>query len=79
VGDALVVVVDRDRENPFGVILADHILVKARTDGLGVWDEATLGPLLRGGLGVFLQDFPAEIDALIADVDAGARDQLADL
>jgi hypothetical protein len=73
------VVVDRDGEDTLGVVLADHILVKARTDGLGIRDEATLGPLLRGGLVVFLQDLAAEGDALVTDIDPRSRDQLSDL
>src|ERR1700724_2893139 len=70
-------VVDGDREHTLGVVLADDVLVERRVDRLGVGDQPALGALLRGGLGVLFQDLLAEIDALIADVDAGTSDQLA--
>src|SRR5439155_15516168 len=79
VGDALVVVVDRDREHALGVILADNVLVEGGVDRLRVGDQPALGALLRGGLGVLFQDFLAEVDALVADVDARTGDQLAHL
>src|SRR5436305_1740331 len=79
VGDALVVVVDGNRENALGVVLADDVLVERRADGLRVRDQPALGALGRGGLGVLFQHFLAEVDALIADVDPGTGHQLADL
>src|SRR3989442_615149 len=77
--DSLVVVVDGDREDLLGPLLADHVLVK------GVLDLARVGQLGRGVLlargleKLLLDDLLAEIDALVADIDALARDQLADL
>src|SRR5690606_21708153 len=75
--DALVVVVDRDRERALGALLADDVGVEELEDltRLGELDEpqlARLGELL-------LDDLIAELDALVADVDAGAGDQLLDL
>ena len=79
VGDALVVVVDRDREDLLGVVLADDVLVELGADGLRVGDQPGLAALVGGGAGVLFQDLLAEVDALVADVDARAGDQLADL
>src|SRR5438128_5408914 len=78
-GDPVVVVVDGDREDALGVVLADDILVERRADGLRVRDQPALGALLRRGLGVLFQHFLAEVDALIADVDPGTGHQLAHL
>ncbi len=75
--DALVVVVDRDRQRPLGAGLAHDVLVEEVVDlgGLGQLVELHLT-----GLGqLFLDDLVAEIDALVADVDAWTRDQLLDL
>jgi len=71
------VVVDGDRERPLGGLLADHVLVE------DLADIARLGKVLqledrRSGQ-LLVDDLVAEIDALIADVDAGAGDQLLDL
>ena len=75
--DALVVVVDRDGEGALGVVLADHVGVQELVD------LTRLGQLVEGelaGLGEFLlDDLVAQVDALVADVDAGASDQLLDL
>ena len=77
--DALVVVVDGDREDLLGALLADDVLVER------VVDLARVGQLRCGRLRarrlehLLVDDLPAEIDALVADVDALARDQLADL
>ncbi len=77
--DALVVVVDRDRQDLLGALLADHVLVE------GVLDLARVRQLGRGILGpggleeLLLDDLLAQVDALVTDVDALARDQLADL
>ena len=75
--DALVVVVDRDREGLLGDVLADDVLLEE------VEDLARLGQVVEpqlAGLGeLLLDDLVAEVDALVADVDTGARDELLDL
>ena len=74
---ALVVVVDRDGELLLRAVLADHVLVEERLDldRLGEPDP-TVGLL---GLFLFGDDVQADVDALVADVDRGTRDQLADV
>ncbi len=75
--DALVVVVNGDREDLLRAILADHVVVEDRLD---------LGRLRNGGrAGVRLvllhflrDDVVAETDALIADVDRRSGDELFD-
>jgi len=71
------VVVDRYGERALGLLLADDVLVE------DVVDLARLREVLdvergRGGE-LLVDDLVAEIDALVADVDAGAGDQLLDL
>ena len=75
--DALVVVVDRDGERPLGLFLRDDVVVQHRVDvpRAGQVVEVELG---RSGQ-LLVDDLVAEIDALVADVDAGAGDQLLDL
>src|SRR5712664_1489170 len=75
--DALVVVVDRDREDLLGPLLAHHVLVEHVLD-LGRLGEAPQLPALLL-LPLLRDDVVAELDALVADVDGGARDQLADV
>ena len=75
--DAAVVVVDGDRQDLLGVVLTDHVVVEVRPH------LARVGEVLEaqlGGLGELLfDDLVAEVDALVADVDAGTRDELLDL
>src|SRR5438105_844978 len=72
--DALVVVVDGDREDLLGAVLPDHVVVEEgldlhrRRQGDG---GAVLLPLALLG-----DDVVAELDALVADVDGGAGDEL---
>ena len=75
--DALVVVVDRDRESALGLLLPDDVLVQDRVDLLGLRQAVDVERRRRGEL--LVDDLVAEIDALVADVDAGAGDQLLDL
>ena len=74
---ALVVVVDRHRQRALGLLLADDVLVE------DVVDLPRLGEVLdverrRSGQ-LLVDDLVAEIDALVADVDAGPGDELLDL
>jgi hypothetical protein len=57
--------------------LADHVLVQDLPDLLGLREILEL----EGGRSreLLVDDLVAEIDALVADVDAGAGDQLLDL
>src|SRR5690606_16694447 len=71
--DALVVVVDRDRERLLRRLLADHVLVEELTD------LARLGQLFPAHLGrlgeLLLDDLVTEVDALVTDVYARPGDQ----
>jgi len=71
------VVVDRDRQDLLRLLLTDDVVVQVLVDltGLGKLVELHLGALRE----LLLDDLVAEIDALVADVDAGARDELLDL
>src|SRR6185369_17935051 len=75
--NALVVVVYGYRERLLGLILTDDIAVEE------VIDLARLRQLVEAeltGLGeLFLDDFVTQVDALVADVDARACDELFDL
>jgi hypothetical protein len=71
------VVVDGDREGPLGSLLADDVLVQDLVD----LDRLREVLELEGGRGgeLLIDDLVAEVDALVADVDAGTGDQLLDL
>src|SRR5205823_12557831 len=73
----LVVVVHGDRENLLRGLLCDDVVVEELVD------LARLRQFLEfqfGGLGeLFLDDLVAEVDALVADVHAGAGDELLHL
>ena len=74
---ALVVVVDRHRQDLLGLVLADDVVVEEVVDlaGLGQLVEAQVA-----GLGqLLLDDLVAQVDALVADVHAGAGDELLHL
>src|SRR5438552_12154099 len=75
--DPLVVVVDRDGEDFLRPLLADHVLVEDILDLRGLGKRAELAALLLFPL--LGDDVVAELDALVADVDRRARDQLADV
>ena len=76
--DAPVVVVHRDREDLLGAVLPDHVVVEQGLDLVRLGRPRGLAARLL--LPVLLRDdVVAELDALVADVDGGARDQLADL
>ena len=77
--DPLVVVVDGDREDLLGPLLADDVLVERELDLARVRELG--GRRLRSSAleHLLFDDLLAEVDALVADVDALARDELADL
>src|ERR1700751_2462148 len=74
---ALVVVVDRDREHFLGALLADDVFVEDFLDLVG------LRELVARALGAVLELLPddvvAELDAFVADEHRGTCDQLTDL
>jgi hypothetical protein len=75
--DAAIVVVDGDGEDLLRLALADDVVVEERADldrrrQLLEAQLTALGELL-------LDDLVAEVDALVADVDARTGDQLLDL
>jgi hypothetical protein len=71
------VVVDSDRERPLGGLLADYVLVEDLVDLARLRKVLELEDRRRGQL--LVDDLVTEIDAFVADVDAGAGDQLLDL
>src|SRR5439155_4188478 len=77
--DPLVVVVDGDRQDLLGPLLADDVLVEGELDlaGVGELGDRRLG--LRRLEHLLFDDLLAEVDALVADVDALAGDELPDL
>ena len=77
--DALVVVVDRDREDALRAVLADHVLVEGILDLARIGELRRLRSRARRLEHLLLDDLLAQVDALVADVDALARDELADL
>jgi hypothetical protein len=71
------VVVNGHRERPLRLFLGDHIVVE---DGVDVSRAREVVEVERRRCGELLvDDLVAEIDALVADVDAGAGDQLLHL
>ena len=74
---ALVVVVDGDREHALGVVLADHVVVEDLAD-LARRRHA-VARLHQRGLVLLADDVHAQLDAFIADEHGRAGDQLADL
>src|SRR5678816_754452 len=76
--DPLVVIMDGDREDLLGAVLADHVLVEHLLDlgRLGDRARAVALVLLLDLLG---DDVVAQPDALVADVHGRAGDQLLDL
>ena len=74
--DALVVVVDRDRELLLGQLLADDVLVEQLLDLVRLRE---LGLLLLLEDPVLRDDVEADVDALVADEDRRTGDQLLDV
>jgi hypothetical protein len=75
--NALVVVVDGDRERALRFLLPHDVVVQDRVDLLGAREVVEVE--LRGRRELLVDDLVTEIDALVADVDARARDELLDL
>ena len=79
--DALVVVVDRDRELLLGLFLADDVFVEELLDVLRNRQRGAAGAGAAASfeLVVVRDDVVADLDALIADEHGRARDQLANV
>ena len=77
VGEALVVVVHGDREDPLGVVLADHVIVEHLADIARSRDP--VARLDQRRLVLLTDDVHAELDAFIADEHGRPSDQLPDL
>jgi hypothetical protein len=76
---ALVVVVDGDGEGPLRRLLTDDVLLEERED-LARLGQVEVGDDAVRRLGhALFDDLVAELDALVADVDAGTGDQLLHL
>src|SRR5690606_24429411 len=73
----LIVVVHRDGERLFRLVLPDDVLVQDLPDLLGLGNAAQVRVALLVEL--LLDDLVAQLDALVADVNAGTGDQLLDL
>ena len=75
--NSAVMVVHRDGKNPLGLFLTNDVVVQEfkDLDWLGKFLERQLA-----GFGKFLfDDFVAQVDALVADVDTRTSDQFLDL
>ena len=77
VGKPLVMVVDRHREHLLGVLLADHVVIENVADLLR--GRNPVARLHERGLRLLADDVHAQLDALIADENRRAGDQLANL
>ena len=75
--DALVVVVDGHGQRALGLLLAHHVVVQDVVDVTRA--RQRLGVEADRGGELLVDDLVAEIDALVADVHAGAGDELLDL
>src|SRR5712664_3587412 len=74
--EALVVIVDGDREHLFGMALTDHIVVENLADLLR--RRNPVARLHQRGLVFLTDDVHAQFDAFVADEYGGTRDQFAD-
>jgi hypothetical protein len=76
--DALVVIVHGDSEDFLRALLPDHVLVEDRLDLPRFRKWATAAPRIFA-VDFFRDDVVAQTDALVADVDGGAGNELLDL
>jgi hypothetical protein len=76
--DALIVVMNGDREDLLGLGLRDDVVVEVGLDLHGRGDALEVGVAVVA-VELFLDDVPAELDALVTDIDRGAGDELLDV
>src|SRR6266478_707901 len=74
--EALVVIVNGDREHLLGVALTDHVIVENLADFLG--GRNAVARLHQRRLVFLADDIHAQLNALVADEYRGTRDQFAD-
>ena len=72
--DSLVVVVYGNRERLLGLVLTDYVFAKKRVNLFGLWQVEFFDLLSQGLAQLFFDDLVAELDALVADIDARAGD-----
>src|SRR5262249_42272869 len=75
--EALVVVVNRDRQNLLRVILADHVVVENFANLL--WRRNSVARLHQRGFVLLANDVHAKFDALVADENGRPGNELAHL
>jgi hypothetical protein len=75
--EALVVVVDGNRQHALGVVLADDVGVEHGANLAGA--RHAVARLDEGVLVLLADDVHAQLDAFIADEDGRPRNELADL
>jgi hypothetical protein len=77
--DAFVVIVDGDRQRFLRALLADHVLVEDVIDLFRLRNVAKPEVLIDVLVELFLDDLVAELDTLIANVNARPGDQFPNL
>src|SRR6266404_2560101 len=75
--EALVVIVDRDRQHLLRMALTDDVIVEDLADFLR--GRNAVARLHQRGFVLLADDIHAELNALVADEHSGTRDQFADL
>src|SRR5580658_9095805 len=75
--EALVVVVDGDRQHLLRMILTNHVIVENLADFLRRWYPVP--GFAQSGLGILAADIRAQLNAFIADEHRRPGDELADL
>ena len=70
-------VVDGDRKCTLGAVLTDHPGIEEFEYFTRLWERKTRGCALR--FSVFGDNFIAQVDTLVANVNAGSPNELADL
>src|ERR1700716_1795293 len=74
--EALVVIVDRDRQHLLRMALTDHVIVEDLADFLR--GRNAVARLHQRGFVLLADDIHAQFDAFVADEYGGTRDQFAD-